>query len=103
MSICRLDFQAYEKDYRRKTWLNDEQCAILSHSSLGKQCEVLKIRVKTRRNILDIVNSMTKLRALNVKCEEDIGNGMSDSGSTDDELIYHVIDEHSSSNEQCRA
>jgi hypothetical protein len=38
---------------------------------LGIQCETLSIKVKKASNILDLVNNMPNLRALNVLCEGD--------------------------------
>ncbi|CAF3867230.1 unnamed protein product [Rotaria sp. Silwood1] len=86
-SIRRLNFQGYA---RGKNWcyFNDEQCRQLSHSPLGIQCETLLIKVKNRRNILDLVNSMSHLRALNVRCEDDPWITQKNTLSqTEDELI----------------
>lgn len=70
-SIRKLNLQGYAYG---KNWFyfDDEQCHQLSASSIGFQCETLLIRVKNRRNILDIVNGMHNLRALNVRCEDDL-------------------------------
>ena len=50
---------------------DEEQCIELSRSLLGIQCETLSIKVKKPSNILDLVNNMPNLRALNVICEGD--------------------------------
>jgi organic hydroperoxide reductase OsmC/OhrA len=47
----------------------------LSRSEIGKQCEVLLINVEQRTNIIDLVNNMNNLRALIVRCREDIELG----------------------------
>jgi hypothetical protein len=52
-------------------WYDDEQCVQLSRSFLGIQCKTLLIDVKNRRNVLDLVNNMPNLRALNVRCGDD--------------------------------
>ncbi|CAF3150270.1 unnamed protein product [Rotaria sp. Silwood2] len=86
-SIRRLNFQGYASG---KSWcyFDDEQCHQLSHSPLGVQCETLLIKVKTRKNILDLVNSMSNLRALNVRCADDPLTNLKDTLSqTKDELI----------------
>ncbi|CAF4329088.1 unnamed protein product, partial [Rotaria magnacalcarata] len=44
-------------------YLNTEQCSILANSLLGRQCEVLTIRIDDRSIILDLVRNMCNLRA----------------------------------------
>ncbi|CAF1226698.1 unnamed protein product [Adineta steineri] len=54
------------RDVRRQ-WYNNLQCALLSHSSLGEQCEILEIDVENETCIYDLVDSMVNLRALYVR------------------------------------
>ena len=66
--------------------MNATQCSILSDSLLGRQCEVLIIRVENRTIILDLINRMGNLRALTFECKDD--NSTSDSLSpSEDELV----------------
>ena len=53
-------------------YLNTVECSTLSNSSLGQQCEFLKLGVKNRSDILQIVKTMFHLRSLTVQCEDDI-------------------------------
>ena len=70
VSVRRLELQGY--DYNNESRYYDEnQCIQLSRSSLGIQCETLLIKVKNQRNIIDLVNNMPNLQALNVRCEDD--------------------------------
>ncbi|CAF1594051.1 unnamed protein product [Rotaria sp. Silwood1] len=88
LSVRRLDLQGYDEDWLVERWFNDEECAKLCCSSLGIQCEVLLIRVEHRTTILDLVNRMTNLRALNIKCRDDPFNETNDRSSfTEDELV----------------
>ncbi|CAF1065796.1 unnamed protein product [Rotaria sordida] len=81
-SVRRLDLQGYICDF------DEEQCIQLSHSPLGIQCETLLIRVKNRRNILNLVNNMSNLQALNVQCLDDNWTDENDlTSSIDDELV----------------
>jgi len=43
----------------------------LTRSSLGKQCEVLSIGIRHRRNIIFLLDTMINLRAMNVRCQDD--------------------------------
>ena len=56
---------------------NNEQCAQLTRSPLGMQCEVLYIYVKNRTCILDLVKTMVNLRFLYVQCYENQRNQQS--------------------------
>jgi hypothetical protein len=60
-------------------YYNDQQCSSVIRSPLGNQCEFLLIEVEKRTNIIDLVNKMNHLRALNVRCRDRKRN--------DDELI----------------
>lgn len=75
-SIRRLVFQDMDRLY------DHQQCVTFSQSSLAKQCEVLFIGVKERTDILYLLQTMTKLRALIVASEGD-----SWPNGDDDELV----------------
>jgi hypothetical protein len=49
-------------------------CLGLISSPLGRQCELLSIRVKDRTSVLDLLNTMPQLRALCVRCDDDEWN-----------------------------
>ncbi|CAF2626459.1 unnamed protein product [Rotaria sp. Silwood2] len=86
-SIRRIDLQGSDRSYR-EMWFSEDECGRLCRSTLGIQCEVLFIRVKHRQSILDLVNRMCNLRALNIQCQEnqlDEFNGLS--LSRDEELV----------------
>jgi hypothetical protein len=74
VNLCGYDF-----------WFNDEECAQMSHSSLGRQCEILFIKVQNRTNILYLINSMRHLRALIVQSRDD--NWTNYSSSIDDPYV----------------
>ncbi len=88
-TILKLNFQGYTcgKNWR---YFDEEQCIQLSHSSLGRQCETLLIKVKTRKNILDLINRMSNLRALNVRCEDD--HWTNQNNTTEDDLVDWLRD-----------
>jgi hypothetical protein len=85
-SVRRLDLQA-SPFYNDWCWFNDQRCAILSRSSLGVQCQTLLINVENRTNVLDLVNTMMNLRALNVQCKDDRWNDKNNPSSSEDELL----------------
>ena len=67
VSIRRLNLQG--DPYYYYEWLvGEDQYIQLSRSPLGKQCETLLINVRNRRNVLDLVNNIPNLQALNVRC-----------------------------------
>ncbi|CAF1018914.1 unnamed protein product [Didymodactylos carnosus] len=82
-SVRRLHLQDVDRCY------DSQQCAKLSRSPLGIQCEVLSITVDNRKNVIDLINTMTNLRALNVVCRDDTWkeDDNNQSSSTEDELI----------------
>jgi hypothetical protein len=49
---------------KSKHYFNENECILLSHSSLGVQCEVLKIRVDNRECIINLIENMINLRIL---------------------------------------
>jgi hypothetical protein len=65
MSVRRLDLQYHNPQF------NEEECLALTHSPLGRQCEVLSIQVKNRESILILVQNMINLQALHVECENE--------------------------------
>ncbi len=69
-SIRRLDFKG-NLSYDQCPFFNHEQCIALTRSSLGKQCEVLSIEVRHRRNIIFLIDTMINLRAMNVRFQDD--------------------------------
>ena len=74
--IRRLDLRGYSQ------YFNDKQCTTLSCSLLGTQCEILFIKIKSHRMLLDFLNNMINLRTLNVQCEDDSFDGIKE-----DELV----------------
>ncbi|UJR12537.1 hypothetical protein I4U23_016713 [Adineta vaga] len=50
--------------FDKTIFYNIKQCIELSHSSLGKQCEILTIGVKNRQCIIYLINKMINLRSL---------------------------------------
>ncbi|CAF1307401.1 unnamed protein product [Rotaria sordida] len=69
ISIRRLNFKE-TNSFDQSYFCNHDQCIVLSRSSLGKQCEVLSIRVRHRRSILFLINRMIKLRVLNIRYQD---------------------------------
>ncbi|CAM4829041.1 unnamed protein product [Rotaria magnacalcarata] len=83
-SLCRIRLKSYCT--RMNRYLNAEQCSILANSLLGRQCEVLTIRIDDRSIILDLVRNMCNLRALNCECQNEFWfNHLT--FSSDDELV----------------
>lgn len=78
--VHRLDLQEYNH------WFNEEECSQLTHSSLGKHCQVLKIKIKVRTSILDFIETMTKLCALHVQCQDD--DRVNDTGVDEENVQY---------------
>jgi hypothetical protein len=76
-SIRQLCFQEIDEFY------GIQQCITLSHSPLGRQCEVLSISVKNETNIFVLLNRMPNLRALSVIIEDDPW----DDDDNDDDLL----------------
>ncbi|CAF1245128.1 unnamed protein product [Rotaria sordida] len=77
-SVRYLDLRGFNHSGQCQ-YYNDQQCSSLIRSPLGNQCEFLIIEVEKRTNIIDLVNKMNHLRALNVRCR--------DRKKNDDELI----------------
>ncbi|CAF1239403.1 unnamed protein product [Rotaria sordida] len=59
-SIGRLDLM-HSSDWG---YLENIELSLLANSPLGRQCEVLLIKVSVRENIFDLINTMPNLRAL---------------------------------------
>ncbi|CAF1019097.1 unnamed protein product [Adineta steineri] len=75
-SVRQLDIRG---DTTYSSWylspnVYEKQCVQLFHSPLAIQCETLIIEVTTRQIILDLVNNMPNLKALNVMCGDDVGS-----------------------------
>jgi hypothetical protein len=66
LSIRQLNLQSPNLLY------SYQQCIELSHSSIGKQCQILLINVQQRTNIIYLVSHMHNLRALIVKCPKEL-------------------------------
>ncbi len=49
---------------------NGPECSLLASSSLGRQCEILSIKLTDRRHIPELINEMPNLRALTCNCED---------------------------------
>ncbi|CAF1459514.1 unnamed protein product [Adineta steineri] len=65
----------------------EKQCVQLFHSPLAIQCETLNIKVTTRQIILDLVNNMPNLKALNVMCDDDAGSYVDGAELLENELF----------------
>jgi hypothetical protein len=65
-SVRRLNLIALGQCY------NEEKCIAFVCSPLGIQCEVLTIEVDNRTNILYLVRNLKNLRALKVRCKDDL-------------------------------
>jgi len=72
-------------------YFNDEQCEQISRSKLGKQCQLLSIKLEHRHQIVYLVNRMSQLRTLNVRCQDDSWTN-NELLSTQDELIHWLRD-----------
>src|ERR1700722_3104529 len=57
--------------YSFSPYVNSEECAVLPQLPLGEQCKVLFIVVHNRSNIADLVKTVSKLRVLDVVCDDD--------------------------------
>ncbi|CAF1210733.1 unnamed protein product [Adineta steineri] len=72
----------------------EEHCVQLFQSSLAIQCETLIIKVATPNIIIDLVNNMPNLKALNVICDDDAGIYRNWFESPEDGLcnwLYHKL------------
>jgi hypothetical protein len=67
--VRRLDFQS--KLLFRSGYFEDKDCDLLAHSSIGKQCEVLLISVKTRAPVNELIGKMASLHSLTFQCKDD--------------------------------
>ncbi|CAF4002894.1 unnamed protein product [Rotaria sp. Silwood1] len=65
-SIRRLHLSTWisEKDF----YLNGTACSALANLPLGRQCEVLFIRIEDRSDVFDLIKTMSKLRILICHC-----------------------------------
>ncbi|CAF1416132.1 unnamed protein product [Adineta steineri] len=62
-SIRHLHFSSHNK------YFNQQERILLSQSPMGMQCEVLRIQVKDKTNIIYLLNKMKNLRSLCFSCE----------------------------------
>lgn len=65
-SIRQLDLRSPNLIY------NYHQCLELTHSSIGKQCQILFINLQQRTDIIYLINHMNNLRALIIKCSNQL-------------------------------
>jgi len=79
ISGCYLDLLSYDRYY------NNEQCITLTQLQFVIQCKSLSIAVEDRTCVVDLINAMNNLQALNVLCRDDKWNVRTT--STDDELV----------------
>ena len=81
-SIRRLDIQASDGKYY------GTECISLIHSFLNVQCEVIFINLQKRTVVIDIVNAMPNLRAMNIQCGDDTWNDNDKILQKEDELVH---------------
>ena len=63
--ISRVHLRGYDH------YFTDEDCFRLSQSSLGKSCRILFIKVQTRSNIIELINSLPNLQSLICQSKDD--------------------------------
>jgi hypothetical protein len=80
-SIHRLDLMANDGHFY------DFECLVLIQSLLGDQCEVLLINLENRYIVLDLIEKMSKLRALTFQCQDDQWGDSNESFLIEDELV----------------
>ncbi|CAF3143152.1 unnamed protein product [Rotaria sp. Silwood2] len=77
-----------------KTYFDDQRCSALIRSPLAIQCEFLSIIVNKRKNILDLVNGLPNLRALNIQCQDDKWKNKSTLLLIDDDELVEWLRTH---------
>ncbi|CAF3821707.1 unnamed protein product [Rotaria sp. Silwood1] len=77
VSVRELNLRYSHKAYTVK------ECVALSNSPLGMQCETLIINVKNRACVLELINRMSNLLSLVVRCSDD-KNDIKSSATSDD-------------------
>jgi hypothetical protein len=85
--IRRLDLQASNGHFY------GSECISLIHSLLNNQCEVIFINLEKRTIIIELINSMPNLRAMNIQCRDDTWNEDDQLTQKDDELV-HWLQQH---------
>ncbi|CAF3120529.1 unnamed protein product [Rotaria sp. Silwood2] len=85
LSIRKKILSLSQLDLMWCKWYNHEECVILNQLLLDVQCKVLLIDVTNRACILELVNTINNLPAVNVRCQDDKSNNSST--LTEDELI----------------
>ena len=63
------------------------ECISLIQLLLGDQCEILLINIETRSIVLDLIEKIFNLRALNFQCQDDTWGDSNESLLMEDELI----------------
>ncbi|CAF1453194.1 unnamed protein product [Adineta ricciae] len=73
LSLLRLTHPKISLLDLRYAWqhLEADDCAMLSQSPLGQQCEVLLVRIRKCDAVLDLINNMSNLRTLNIQFDDD--------------------------------
>ncbi|CAF3577852.1 unnamed protein product [Rotaria sp. Silwood1] len=77
VSVRELNLRYSHKAYTVK------ECVALSNSPLGMQCKTLIINVKNRACVLELINRMSNLLSLVVRCSDD-KNDIKSSATSDD-------------------
>jgi hypothetical protein len=85
-SIRELNLRRYDH------YFNEEECLILSRSSLSIQCEVLFIWIENRQSIIYLIKNMTNLRVLIAKFKDDEYLKQSISTKHNDQFIQWIKD-----------
>ena len=68
-SIRRIDLIGKQFGWRNQ--FSREACTAFISSPLGCQCEVLSIEVENRISIIELIQRMSNLRLLNIRCKDD--------------------------------
>lgn len=85
LPIRRITILLSHLDLMWYKWYDHEESILLSHLLLDSPFKVLLVDVTNRTCIMELVNTLTNLRALHVRCQNDTFNG--DSTSMNDELL----------------
>jgi hypothetical protein len=82
ISVLRLNLQGTGQ------WFDNEQCITLIKSPLCIRCEMLTINIKDCNSVLDLVNNIINLRALNILFEDDEWNYDASENEPDDFISW---------------
>ena len=94
-SIRRLEF--YSNYGPHSKYFNSTECTIFTRSSLARQCQILIIDVESRQNILELIQNMPNLQALNIQSNK-FQNKKRDLLEINDDLIKWLQNHLSSEN-----